>query len=139
MQAILERWCYAPFATFGTLSLPDGWKCYTVERPWLNNEPFVSCIPVGTYPMRLDWHQRRYEVFELDRVPNRSQIQIHMANRAGELQGCIAPGRELGCVQGEWGVLDSRGAFASFMERMQHSRLPEILIQNSPNVPGVLR
>ena len=40
---------------------------------------------------------------------------IHVANKATELAGCIAPGKGLGTVSGEWAVLNSGGAFNELM------------------------
>lgn len=64
----------------------------TIELPWRQNAPRVSCIPEGVYGLRkrfsrrFDWH------FEITGVPGRSAILIHPANNAEiELKGCIAP------------------------------------------------
>lgn len=40
--------------TEGVLTLPDGQEIYTLERPWLDNEPSVSCIPEGQYIIQRD-------------------------------------------------------------------------------------
>lgn len=114
--------------TFGELTLPDGWKCFTVEKPWANNERGKSCIPAGTYALKTDrYHKGGYDVYELQNVPGRSQILIHRANRAAELEGCIAPGKGLGAIQGEWAVTNSGEAFAHLMEALQGSH-PELVI-----------
>ena len=47
----LERFCYAPEATFGRLTVGEDLLCYAVERPWRDNAPRISCIPEGTYPL----------------------------------------------------------------------------------------
>src|SRR5690554_3376912 len=36
---------------FGVLQLGK-YSCFTVERPWENNAPSISCIPAGTYALR---------------------------------------------------------------------------------------
>jgi len=81
-----------PEGTVGELSLPNGLTLYTIERPWLRNEPFVSCIPCGTYALEWDTTGRVKNVPRLRGTEPRTQINIHVANWARELHGCIAPG-----------------------------------------------
>jgi hypothetical protein len=66
--------------------------CYTIELPWRDNMPRVSCIPEGTYELyqrhsgKFGWH------IGLKYVDGREAILIHPANDAlKELKGCIAP------------------------------------------------
>ena len=67
-------------------------KCFTVERPWLENQRNISCIPNGFYEVR-PFNGRRFKaVAEIKDVPNRSFILFHAANRPTDLEGCIAPG-----------------------------------------------
>ncbi len=44
-------------------------------------------------------------------VPNRTNIEIHPANLASELLGCIAPGDSLGKIDGIPAVLNSKQTF----------------------------
>ena len=74
--------------TTGVLALPDGTELITLERPWLNNEPFVSCIPEGQYIVRRNT-SGRHQWYELLDVPERSFIEIHAATRVNHLEGCI--------------------------------------------------
>jgi hypothetical protein len=66
--------------------------CHTIELPWKDNQPKISCVPEGTYQLakrysaKFGWH------LQLMDVPRRSLILIHPANDARrELLGCIAP------------------------------------------------
>ena len=109
---------------FGELKVWDGEQlilsCYTVERPWKNNTPFVSCIPAGAYTLKRGWFNKKdYEVFVVLDVPGRTYIKIHIANKATELLGCIAPGTRLGTWENEWCVLGSKNAFDSIMECLE--------------------
>lgn len=121
-EARLTRFAYTPFGTFGRL-LVNGKEVYTVERPWLDNKPNVSCIPEGTYVMRQrdsgvvyrstgQAYQRGWEVTG---VPDRSFIMIHPGNTLDDLQGCIAPGKALTSMGGKWAVSSSRPAFDELM------------------------
>lgn len=118
----LDRFADTPFGTFGRISVGP-LTLYTVERPWEGNAPEVSCIPEGTYPLRLRpspvVHRtsggRYREGWEVCDVPGRTLIMIHPANRGVELAGCIAPGKGLGYTSGEWAVTNSRDAFEELM------------------------
>lgn len=65
----------------------------TIELPWKDNKPFVSCIPEDTY-LVAKTHSPRFgeDTFEVIGVKGRSGIRFHIANFAlKELEGCIAP------------------------------------------------
>ena len=66
--------------------------CKTIELPWKNNQPRVSCIPEGRYRLRRRHSPRFREHFEVMDVKDRKYILFHAGNDAGkELRGCIAP------------------------------------------------
>lgn len=113
---ILERFAYSPLGTFGRLMFKDKvW--YTVERPWLDNKPNVSCIPEGNYTANryMSPTPGRGIVWQLNHVPHRSYIQIHAGNTQQDVVGCIALGTVLGCIGDQWAVLHSRIAVNEFM------------------------
>jgi hypothetical protein len=96
------------------------YKCLTLERPWLNNDPDVSCIPPGVYQCiwNLSPHLtilagHNVFTYELQNVPNRSGIRIHPANKVSQLEGCVAPGLSYGELPGdtEPDILSSTVAF----------------------------
>lgn len=95
----LTRSSLGPDFTAGVLTCPsldEGLPdliLATVERPWLNNAPHISCIPAGTYTVQYAWSARwnRLMPMLLD-VPHRSLIEIHPANTAADVEGCIGPG-----------------------------------------------
>lgn len=122
----LERWADSPDGIFGTLQVGDV-ELYTVERPWKNNKPSVSAIPVGTYPLRLGRYNRGgYAAYELEMPPGspRDLIKIHKANTMDELLGCIAVGLGRGYLSPKtglpkrWAVTNSGDAFEKFMRAM---------------------
>lgn len=119
----LQRFAYTPNGTFGRLVV-EGKEFYTVERPWKDNQSNVSCIPEGTYSLRMrdsgvvtrstgGAYSRGWEVTN---VKGRSFIMIHPGNTVDDLQGCIAPGKQLGVVNGKWAVASSRPAFDELMK-----------------------
>ena len=117
---ILTRFAYSDFGTFGRLSAAGrGW--HTVERPWADNARNVSCIPEGVYTVRRDYYHRGgYEAFEIENVPDRSEIKIHIGNTMDDVSGCIAVGMDLGWVHGKWAVIHSKVAFHDFMNAMKN-------------------
>lgn len=111
--------------TFGSLIVTekpgDGtvlFSCKTVECEDKGNQTFISCIPAGTYPLIKTVHQGRYACWQVTGVEGRWGINIHIANRAVEIQGCIALGVFFGFQEDDWAVADSRVAFVEFMKLM---------------------
>src|SRR5690606_37342915 len=83
--------------------------CYTIELPWRDNKPRVSCIPEGKYELRKRYSRRFGWHIEVMGVKDRNYILIHTANNAEkELAGCIAPVLR---ISGSGIGLDSRKAF----------------------------
>lgn len=100
---------------------------FTLELPWLNNEPNRSCIPSATYtcdriPIEpksdLIWMKIRYgyeDIFEIKDVPNRSGIRFHIGDFPGNTKGCIL----IGSGAGQDRLFDSAKAYADFYKRME--------------------
>jgi hypothetical protein len=83
---------YFPNGTNGEILYNGTRVCSSIELPWINNEPQVSCIPEGRYELRKRYTADRGEHLILVNVPGRQLILIHAANDAKlELKGCIAP------------------------------------------------
>jgi len=113
MDVLLERFLYHPKGTLGSLTV-EGERFYSVERPWQNNAPNVSCIPEGDYlvvwrtspKFGLTWH--------ITDVPERTHILIHVANFPEDVQGCIGLGTDL--MGDKVAVSSSRVAVERFEE-----------------------
>ncbi len=92
INAILCR-VNQPDRTKGKLFDLKGNDWTTVEKPWLNNAPNISCIPDGVYPFVKEWSPHAQEMrIELKLVHNRSEIQVHSGNDPKHVLGCIANG-----------------------------------------------
>lgn len=110
---ILERFFYGATGTLGKLFGSEGQpQLWAVERPWLANQSFVSCIPEGEYKLELFSGTHWKDVIEVTAVPGRYSILIHPANRPIELAGCIAPGMKGRILNNEPEVEGSRDACA---------------------------
>ena len=81
--------------TFGILTCPSGLSFVTLELVWMDNIPFASCIPIGTYKVKWTNHPVHGWVFQIMDVPNRSDCLIHSANIPIQLKGCVALGRAI--------------------------------------------
>lgn len=130
------------WGTFSRVLLNGAPFCVAVERPWLNNASQVSCIPAGTYIAKPDYSPKRgHEVYELQGVPQRSEIQIHIANFAYQLHGCIALGREVAMIKDSHdgtmkkGVTSSGTTIGLFMKAMttKGKLAPEIKVIIHPD------
>jgi len=83
---------YFSEGTNGVLLFNGAVTCSTIELPWKNNQPRISCIPEGSYRLVKRYSPHHKWHLELKDVPGRQLILIHPANDAiSELQGCIAP------------------------------------------------
>jgi hypothetical protein len=83
---------YFPNGTNGELFYNGKRICFTIELPWLNNKPQISCIPEGRYEVVKRFSEHHGWHLLLKNVAKRSVILIHCANDAvKELKGCIAP------------------------------------------------
>lgn len=102
--------------TFGVLVF-GGHSCRSLELPWRDNRPQVSCIPVGTYRCSIVRSPRMGRVYGVHNVPGRSSVLIHSANLAGDvtrgwdtqLHGCIAPCERLGGLRNSAGHMQRAG------------------------------
>lgn len=118
----LTRLRHTDQGTEGILTVPElGFACFTLELPWRENRPNLSCIPAGTYP--LSWRvTRRRSTFRIRNVPHRTYILIHSGNYAGDIhkgfkthvEGCVLLGRRMGWLAGQRAVLVSRATVREF-------------------------
>ena len=101
--------------------------CFTLERNYANNEPNISSVPPGDYELRLFNSKKHGQCLVLvnenlgvhvfkNAKCIRHSILFHPANNAVQLQGCIAPGMDVGVVNGHWGVINSKEAMAEVMK-----------------------
>ncbi len=91
MELLLIRSYYAA-GTNGSLYVNGKLLCHTIELPWKDNRPRISCIPEGRYAVERRWSPRFGYHLWIKGVPGRSLILMHPANDAPEeLKGSIAP------------------------------------------------
>lgn len=76
-------------------------QCFTLELPWHNNLPNISCIPPGQYSYFRRTSPSNGEVLELRDVEGRTFIQIHAGNYTRHTFGCILVGDAVKFLDGD--------------------------------------
>lgn len=131
-EVVLTRFAQTKFATFGELKIDDFLTLYTVERPWRNNKPFVSCLPAGIYQChwrptttsvprcfnKHTWYLEGRYVSYRHATKARYAVAFHIGNKATDVTGCIAPGMRLGYLGREWAVSSSNSALTAMHRRL---------------------
>lgn len=118
-EAIIVRFPSTEKQTLGRLFHSTGtelFECKTLERPWLDNAPNVSCIPKGKYVCRYTLSpkfsllaEKKYlkengtpsptriqiYTYEIMDVPGRSGVRMHALTYYYQSEGCIGLGSDL--------------------------------------------
>lgn len=113
LYAVLDRIVLTKKETIGSFKAQNGaakFSCKSLELSWKNNKPNVSSIPKGKYEVKYTWSPRFQKfTYEVQKVPGRSGIRIHVANYFSQLNGCIALGNKTADINkdGEEDVINS--------------------------------
>ena len=127
---------------FGYIIEGSEYVCLTLERPWMDNQRGISCVPTGTYVAKrvsLAEHPHIAKiirtpsiatVFELQGVESRSGIFIHPGNVYTDSEGCILVGssRSENIKNGLPGITNSQSTFKLFMDRFGNEDELEVSI-----------
>ena len=128
MNAILQRRETSDHGTLGILSIDD-WACFTLELPWRDNKPQISCIPVGEYSTT-PWSSKRWpNTYHVSGVNGRSAILTHTGNLAGDtslglkthVHGCILVGKRHGWLHKQRAILFSAVAMNELRAIVGHN------------------
>ena len=100
MKVLLDRYSDDGVQTLGRLYVVNDngfilYECDSLELPWKDNKPNMSCIPQGQYKVVKRRSPKYDEHFHIQGVEDRSYILIHPANFVYQLRGCIAVGMDL--------------------------------------------
>lgn len=112
MKALLYRFYSGKDCTLGRLYTGDKVFC-VLERPYINNQNNISCIPTGTYQAKflLRSASGRYKnTYHVQDVDNRQGILIHSGNYVHHSKGCLLLGMSHAVVKGKKGVFNSKRA-----------------------------
>lgn len=124
MKFILKRISKSQYGTFGVMLRKQGDQFVpfvaTLEDPWRNNAPFISCIPKGTYVCQRVRSPKFGDTFEVMKVSAREHILFHWGNDIDDTEGCILVGEEFGADELDLPVLwASKRGFGEFLRRLE--------------------
>lgn len=114
----LKRIEEADDCTRGTLLINGKAFCVTLENPWKNNTPMISCIPKGIYYCRQVDSPKYGKTYEVANVHGRTHILFHAGNTENHTKGCILLGKYFGELNGQKAVLDSKKTINMFLYKM---------------------
>lgn len=125
LNLFLRRFHLSDKATQGALLGPDGLVCLTLELPWKDNLPEISCIPCGSFVATEVKSPKFGRTFDVS-VPSRSYIRFHRGNSAEDSLGCILP--VTGFVK-YFGV-NSGAAFGTFLDELRGVKQFRLHVEN---------
>lgn len=120
--------------TFGVLRYEQVPFALTLERPWEDNETYISCIPAGRYTCRRVRSMRFGDTYEVCNVPGRSHVLFHKGNYISDTQGCILVGEEF---SGTWDrpfIASSERGFLEFRKLLNDIPEFELVISNPVDI-----
>lgn len=124
----LKRIAYTETETAGALII-DGFPfLVTLEDPWKENQPFVSCIPPGNYQCQRVVSPKFGPTFEVTGVPGRSHILFHSGNSHLDTQGCILLGKSFERIGAVNAIVGGRKAFPELLERLKGIDRVQLLV-----------
>ncbi len=122
MHLDLHRW-YRPEGTVGVLTLVEAdLKLYTIEKPWRNNTPFLSCVPEGNYFLEMHDTRKYPDTWAIvgGTVSHKQQdgferyaCLFHTANHADQVSGCVGPGLGMQILKDEVATFRSGDAMTA--------------------------
>ena len=77
--------------TLGRLTT-EGFSCFTLELPWVDNKSNISCIPDGSYRCKVGYSKKNGPVINIYDVVGRTHVQVHAGNYTSDILGCILVG-----------------------------------------------
>jgi len=108
-------------------------KSEAIERGWMDNQNRISCIPSGEYPVLLEYSNKfKKDLYEIYKVPNRSECKFHAANYARQLNGCIALGKNRVDIDndGYYDVTSSRNTMKEFHNALNGDREAVLIVND---------
>ena len=135
-KTFLIRTSESDQGTFGHLVMGDH-HWHTGELPWRDNLPTVSRIPPGEYLCFSRKNGANGDCYELNDVPERGNIQIHVGNWCGDtekgwksdVKGCIVLGQGRfaatpdGYAHPQEGIKTSKAAISDFLKNLNGEAL----------------
>jgi hypothetical protein len=106
-ELILKREIISNKAILGTLLSDSEELCKTLENPWKNNAPNISCIPEGIFRCKKD-DTGKFQFYKILDVGGRSGVEIHNGNKEQHTKGCILVGEDWIFMDKELAISNSK-------------------------------
>ena len=106
--------------TRGALTVDGKAVCVTLENPWIDNKPNISCIPAGIYGLKPFSGNKYKDVYQIMDVPGRTYILMHIGNIERNTNGCVLSGSYYGELAGEPAVLNSGKAMGILRDLLKN-------------------
>lgn len=81
--------------------------CRSLENPWRDNKPNISCIPEGIYTVKKD-STGKFKYWKILNVIERENIEIHTGNKQKDTKGCLIFGARWCFMDDELAVSNSK-------------------------------
>lgn len=107
-EVLLVRHNLSKHGTQGTMFLDRERIAETLENPWLNNQPNISCIPSGKYIVESYSSKKYPNHWEIKDVKGRAYILIHEGNYTKDTRGCVLVGNKYGNLGNRFFVRNSK-------------------------------
>ena len=104
----------------------------SLERGWRDNEARVSCLPLGEYPLELEFSSKfQTMLWEIKNSGSRSECKFHSANYWYQLNGCIALGRESADINrdGYTDITSSKSTMQAFHKVFKNDKKALLIIK----------
>jgi hypothetical protein len=95
LEIMIVRTSENAASTTGELYVGGRFVAHTLELPWKENRSYISSIPVGTYSSHLRYDKADGWRIQIDGVPGRSGVQLHVGNYPSQIEGCVLVGLEV--------------------------------------------
>jgi hypothetical protein len=96
VNLLIIRDTFSDESTIGELFVDGERFCNTLELPYRDNKRNISCIPTGSYEVRMRYPResatRDYLHLLIKDVKDRSFILFHRGNLAKDSRGCVLVG-----------------------------------------------
>lgn len=121
--------------TFGVLRQQEIPFALTLERPWVDNQANISCIPAGSYTCQRIRSPKFGDTFEVTNVPNRSHVLFHKGNTVEDTHGCILVAEEFSGTFDHPMLASSQRGFGELMQLLDGRTTFELVIMDVPALP----
>jgi len=109
-----------------------------MELPWRNNKKGLSCVPAGTYLVKIRKSPKFGFTYWVTNINGREFILIHGGNFAGDVTkgwksnvlGCIELGKRFGTIGNQRAILTSKPTVRKFKNHMQSDDFMLTIIGN---------